>query len=729
MTGSDSHTLPKPPEPLDQPIRLIVALASLSATLHPKTPTSTLSVPWYKAVTAQWLKSVCKLLSFDQGRLPPSIDMESVKRSANEQRDEWSSDEILRIAGVLVEASLAAENTNTSETHVKKKEGEAAGALRYTPIARALSYRTLELLGLPAKELVPRAEKNLSNTLFHALKAAAEKENQEKVEKARAAQSQGWGGSLGRHLATGAGVVAGGVLIGVTGGLAAPAIAAVLAPLGIGGILSASAAPVVLGTLFGVGGGGLAGRRVRERWKGVEEFSFIEVGDGHKATQEELDDLQEAKKRAKENQAKKDAEERAKKQVDSGAGQVKESAKEGTNQEEEEAEQEQEQDAEKAVQEGRLDLEQRLLNLSLESGTRTSISGPPGRDTPTPTPITASSPVGGGGSPRVSLDQATDEKALTETKKPPSLTATIVVPGLLTVSRTEAITAWRAICSSKTSATSSATIAPNVIPREKATEKEKEVANLVAESDGLSLTAGLKDGRDVYLLRFESAAMLKTGRDVDLWVSSKLKGLLKKEIIKRTVLSAYYAAVSLPLSVYSMATMTLDNTWMHAQDRAKKAGRLLGEVIEKRVQGERPVVLIGSSVGALTILHALLYLASLPPPPPGSKPAPTYVESAYLISLPSAPSVEEWSKSRSVVSRRLVNAWSDADLVLAGVVRLHEVVSRAAVMSNGIKVAGLGPVEHPELGVEDVDVSSVLRGHMELQAKMPEVLRIIDIDA
>lgn len=54
-------------------------------------------------------------------------------------------------------------------------------------------------------------------------------------------------------------------------------------------------------------------------------------------------------------------------------------------------------------------------------------------------------------------------------------------------------------------------------------------------------------------------------------------------------------------SVYSMATMTLDNTWMHAQDRAKKAGRLLGEVIEKRVQGERPVVLV--SVSSLQLNH------------------------------------------------------------------------------------------------------------------------------
>jgi hypothetical protein len=44
-------------------------------------------------------------------------------------------------------------------------------------------------------------------------------------------------------------------------------------------------------------------------------------------------------------------------------------------------------------------------------------------------------------------------------------------------------------------------------------------------------------------------------------------------------------------SVYNVATMTVDNSWIQAQDRAKKAGRLLGEVLEKRVQGERPVIL------------------------------------------------------------------------------------------------------------------------------------------
>ena len=52
--------------------------------------------------------------------------------------------------------------------------------------------------------------------------------------------------------------------------------------------------------------------------------------------------------------------------------------------------------------------------------------------------------------------------------------------------------------------------------------------------------------------------------------------------------------LNLHSTVYGMATMTLDNTWIQAQDRARKAGQILGEVLEKRVQGERPVVLVRS---------------------------------------------------------------------------------------------------------------------------------------
>jgi hypothetical protein len=289
--------------------------------------------------------------------------------------------------------------------------------------------------------------------------------------------------------ATGAGVVVGGVLLGVTGGLAAPAIAALLAPLGFG-ILGA-AAPAVLGTLFGLTGGGLAGWRVHERWRGVDEFAFVEVGAGTRPTREEVKDMQDPPKESIDDPD--DAAALA--EVQAARAEVLARLSEGT--------------------EGRL---------------------------------------------------APDEPGKTTR---PTLTATIVVPGLLTVSCTEAIAAWRAACGGHLQPTD--------------TDEPYSAA---------ILPTGLQDGRDVYVLRFETKTMLSTGRDIESWVTSRLKNLAALEVVKQTILGAYYVAVALPLSVYQLSTMTLDNSWMHAQSMAVKAGRLLGEVLEQRVQGERPVVLV-----------------------------------------------------------------------------------------------------------------------------------------
>ena len=54
--------------------------------------------------------------------------------------------------------------------------------------------------------------------------------------------------------------------------------------------------------------------------------------------------------------------------------------------------------------------------------------------------------------------------------------------------------------------------APTYAPRDKAAVREKASAESPKEPDSSRL--GLKDGRDVFLLRYESAAMLKTGRSV-----------------------------------------------------------------------------------------------------------------------------------------------------------------------------------------------------------------------
>jgi hypothetical protein len=90
-------------------------------------------------------------------------------------------------------------------------------------------------------------------------------------------------------------------------------------------------------------------------------------------------------------------------------------------------------------------------------------------------------------------------------------------------------------------------------------------------------------------------------------------------------------------------------------------------------------------------------------------------------------SAKSAGRAETTTSTLLVLSLEDRPTLTCHSLRLHEVVSRATTLSNGIRVAGLGQVNQP--GVQDVDVSSVLRGHMELQTKMGEVLRVIDVDA
>lgn len=219
--------------------------------------------------------------------------------------------------------------------------------------------------------------------------------------------------------ATGAGVIAGGVLIGVTGGLAAPAIAALLAPLGIGGLLAGGAAPVVLGTLFGVGGGGLAGRRVRERWRGVEEFGFVEIGAGTKATVEEVDDLKVARERYQARKKKGEADAAA--AAAASVGSTQECEGEGKMEGEtvagsetgEEGKEKSERDVAAEVEHDRQKLEEKLLSLSMNTNKSETETG-----------------AGTNEHPLQSLDQAPAEKDIAKSDKPPSLTVSHPPPPL-----------------------------------------------------------------------------------------------------------------------------------------------------------------------------------------------------------------------------------------------------------------------------------------------------------
>lgn len=88
---------------------------------------------------------------------------------------------------------------------------------------------------------------------------------------------------LKRYALIGAASGIGGVLIGLTGGLAAPLVAAgagVIIGTGAAAGLATTAGAAVLGSLFGVAGAGLAGYKMKKRVGAIEEFTIETLTEG-----------------------------------------------------------------------------------------------------------------------------------------------------------------------------------------------------------------------------------------------------------------------------------------------------------------------------------------------------------------------------------------------------------------------------------------------------------------
>ena len=236
------------------------------------------------------------MIKMDQGGLPSIVSAEHVKAASTDHFKDMNEaereTEYNNVIETLVIASIFAPPVESEKvasvaapTGQDQKAAEVVPTLSYTPSARQLIYTTLMLLDIPTSTHLPPIEQKLSKSLFKTLQKVSE-QNQEEVQRSREKQAEGWGGKTGRWLATGAGVIAGGVAIGITGGLAAPAIAALIPGFMTFGLLTTATAPVVLGSIFGVTAGGLTGKRVRERWRGVDEFEFVDVKVGSKKVEE-----------------------------------------------------------------------------------------------------------------------------------------------------------------------------------------------------------------------------------------------------------------------------------------------------------------------------------------------------------------------------------------------------------------------------------------------------------
>ncbi|KAG0186944.1 hypothetical protein DFQ28_007085 [Apophysomyces sp. BC1034] len=188
---------------------------------------------------------------------------------------------------------------------------------------------------------------------------------------------------------------------------------------------------------------------------------------------------------------------------------------------------------------------------------------------------------------------------------------------------------------------------------------------------------------DIYCLEYETETLLQLGYAFRRFITNQAMTYAGKEVAMHTALQAFFAAVALPAMLLKVADV-IDNQWVIATDRSRKAGAVLADVLEQRVQARRNCQGI--------------------------------VDHVVLMGAPiSGQNLESWREVLSTVSGRFINCYTDKDWVLAFVHRLH---------SMDTDVAGLKAVDVPR--VENVELQ--LDGHTDYPEAVADVLTRIGLD-
>ncbi|KAK3321161.1 hypothetical protein B0T19DRAFT_444939 [Cercophora scortea] len=234
---------------------------------------------------------------------------------------------------------------------------------------------------------------------------------------------------------------------------------------------------------------------------------------------------------------------------------------------------------------------------------------------------------------------------------------------------------------------------------------------LTRESDVIDPWRALGQESEAYAVRWELDSLLKLGNSLETVVKSAAWSKAKKEIIARTIFASLVQSLW-PLSLLKISKI-IDNPWSIGMVRADKAGAILADVIMSKAQGERGVTLIGFSLGARVIYTCLMRLAE--------RRAFGLVENAVMMGAPAPSDARAWCTMKSVVAGRLVNVYSENDYILGFLYRTSSVQ---------YGVAGLQRIDGID-GVENVDVSAKVSGHLRYQFLVGSILKHIgweDID-
>jgi len=216
---------------------------------------------------------------------------------------------------------------------------------------------------------------------------------------------------------------------------------------------------------------------------------------------------------------------------------------------------------------------------------------------------------------------------------------------------------------------------------------------------------------DMYSVLWEPEMLQSMGQTINILATEALtQGL--QQILASTILTALMGALQLPLILTKLAYL-VDNPWNVSLSRADQAGLILADSLIDRNLGSRPITLVAFSIGARVIFSCLKELAR--------RGAYGLVQNVYMFGSPVVVHKDDWLIARSVVPGRFVSGYATNDWILGYLFR--------ATAGGIMRIAGLAPTQIP--GIEDINVTEFVKGHMAYRAAMPRLMQEVgwDVDS
>ncbi|KAL1465220.1 hypothetical protein WDU94_004807 [Cyamophila willieti] len=220
----------------------------------------------------------------------------------------------------------------------------------------------------------------------------------------------------------------------------------------------------------------------------------------------------------------------------------------------------------------------------------------------------------------------------------------------------------------------------------------------------------LEHSKEQYYLCYESSYLVELGKAMD-YIYSFAVSMATQEALKYTILSGIISAIAWPSSLLALSSV-IDNPWGVCCRRAVQVGKQLAEILLTKTHGNRPVTLIGYSLGARVIYYCLREMSS-------RNCCQGIIQDVVLIGAPCSGDLHEWSKFTKVVAGRIVNGYSRSDWLL-------RFLYRTLSMPSG-GVAGLQKIPLEDRRMCNVDLTDIVLGHSEYPQKMTQILDKVGI--